>query len=133
MHALAAAEHGASAGGFGGGGGFGVVLFGGAGGLSVVVVFVVVLVDVEDDGAAVLLDGGADTAVCGFVVVTVGVSETVVAFCWPAARPMFCGCCDEQALSTAMAAIAAPMTSLRTCIPVSLSRVIPCATRDGPL
>src|SRR5882762_889608 len=122
MHALAAAEHGASAGGFGGGGGFGVVLFGGAGGLSVVVVFVVVLVDVEDDGAAVLLDGGADTAVCGFVV-TVGVSETVVAFCWPAARPMFCGCCDEQALSTAMAAIAAPMTSLRTCIPVSLSRV----------
>jgi hypothetical protein len=54
---------------------------------------------------------GVGKPVDGTVVVVVVVRAG--AFCCPADSPTSVGC-DEQALSTAVAAIAAPMTSFRT-------------------
>lgn len=122
MQALAAVLHGASVD-CGGGGGFGVVVF--VVGLGVVVFGVVVLVDVEVEELVELLGATAeDEDVVGGVVV-VAVADWTEEFCEPAARTGS-GCGDPQALSTAVAAIAAPMISLRTSIPVSLSCVILC-------
>jgi hypothetical protein len=86
------------------------------------VVFGGVLVDDDvDDEVVVLLDVAADCVAGGGVVVTVEV--WTVEF-WEPAASTGSGCGDPQALSTAVAAIAAPMISLRTCIPGSLSCVI---------
>jgi hypothetical protein len=119
MQALAAVLHGASVD-CGGGGGFGVVVF--VVGLGVVVFGVVVLVDVEELVELLGAATGDDVVTVGVVVVVVG--DSTEEFCEPAARTGS-GCGEPQALSTAVAATAAPMISLRTSIPVSLSCVIP--------
>jgi hypothetical protein len=109
MHALAAVLHVASVDGCGLG--FGVVVFLG-------VVFGVVLVVVDD---SVVVLGGVDV---DDSVVVVGDDGGVVVVTgrlpWPAARSTLDGW-DEHALSTPIAAIAAPMTSFLTRMSVSLS------------
>jgi hypothetical protein len=128
MHAFAAALHGASVD-CAGGGGFGVVVLGVV--FVGVVVFGVVLVDDEDEdvGVVVLLDVAVDCVVGGVVVV---VEVSTEEFWEPAARTGS-GCGDPQALSTAVAAIAAPMISLRICISRLPQLCDPFASKDGPL
>jgi hypothetical protein len=117
MQAFAAVLHGASV--DGSAFGFGVVVLGGAG----LVVGFVVRFAVLDVGVALLLDGGctallvvtgAADVVDGAVIEVCVVSVMAGAFCCPATNPTGVVACDEQALSAAVAAIAAPMTSFRT-------------------
>src|SRR5688500_7038822 len=103
MHAFAAVLHGASL--DGSGFGFGVVVLL-AGGFGVVLGVVGVELDVDDDVGAELLVAGLDGGV-------LAVSVATGTFCWPAVRSTG-SLGDEQALSTAAAATAAPTISLRT-------------------
>jgi hypothetical protein len=117
MHAFAAVLHGAS---FDGSGlGLGVVVFGG---VFVVVFDGVVLLDVGVDDSVVVV--GAFAVVAGDEVTVAGEELPVVAgtVCCPAAKPTGVdGDGDEQALSTAAAATAAPTISFFTRIVVSPS------------
>jgi hypothetical protein len=99
----------------------------------VVVVFGEVLVDDEDEDVVVLLDVAVDCVVGGAVVVVeVAVEVSTDEFWEPAARTGS-GCGDPQALSTAVAAIAAPMISLRICITRLPQLCDLSASKDGPL
>jgi hypothetical protein len=126
MHAFAAVLHGAS---FDGSGlGLGVVVFGGVfvvvfGGAALLDVGVELDVDVDD---SVVLVGDCVT------VVGEGLSVVVTApVCCPAAKPTGTdGDGDEQALSTAAAATAAPTISFFTRIVVSPSTGDPYALKD---
>ncbi|WP_260478735.1 hypothetical protein [Kibdelosporangium aridum] len=112
MHAFAAVLHGASFDGSGLAFGVVVLLVGGFG--------VVVLVD--DDGLDVGVDAGDELLVVGGVVDLSVVVVVAGTFSWPAAATTGRSLGDEQALSTAAAATAAPRISLRTRIGFSSAR-----------
>jgi hypothetical protein len=122
MQALAAVLHGASVDSAGLGLGFGVVFDVG------VVVFVVVLVLV----VLLVLCAAELVAVCDVGLTVVGMVVAVVLSC------VIGTCCatgcgwDEQALSTAVAASTAPMTSLRTCMVTPRPVRHPFAWKDDP-